>query len=89
MHSMQGYADAWIVCEESCGQCIVCSGIHVGNGQEVWHNYEEGTVSNDDEMTDSGGTREPEGLFSPAGPRVTAYSIETVTRVTSRDIMSR
>ncbi len=25
MHSMQGYADAWIVCEESCGQCIVCS----------------------------------------------------------------
>ncbi len=51
-------------------------------------NYEEDTVSNDDE--NDGFRRahgEPEGLFSPAGPRVTAYSIETVTRVTSRDIM--
>ncbi len=64
--------------------------MHVRNGQEVGANYEEDTVSNDDE---NDGFRkaheEPEGLFSPAGPRVTAYSIETVTRVTSRDIMSR
>ncbi len=53
-------------------------------------NYEEDTVSNDDENGRiPGGTREPEGLLSPAGPRVTAYSIETVTRVTSRDIMLR
>ncbi len=69
-------------------QCIVCSGMHVRNGSKKW--VQEDTVSNDDENDGFRKAHEsPKGSFSSAGPRVTAYSIETVTRVTSRDIMSR
>ncbi len=68
MHSMQGYADEWILCEESCGQCIVCSGMHVGNGQEVCANYEENTVSNDDENDGFRRAHEsPKGFLAPQG----------------------
>ncbi len=49
MHSMQGYANAWIVCEESCVQCIVCSGMHGREWPGSVCNYKEDTVSNDDE----------------------------------------
>ncbi len=53
-------------------------------------NYEEDTVSNDDENDGFRRADEsPKGSLAPAGPRVIAYSIETVTRVTSRDIISR
>ncbi len=54
MHSMQGYADAWILCEESCGQCIVCSGMHVENGQEVCATMRRTRYAMT-KMTDSGG----------------------------------
>ncbi len=78
MHSMQGYADAWILSEESCGQCIVCSGMHSENGQDVVCNYEEGTrVSNDDENDGFRRAHEnPKGSLAPQG-RATGYSIET------------
>ncbi len=52
-------------------------------------NYEEDTVSNDDE--NDGFMRADEsrkGSLAPQ-PRLTEYTIETVTRVTSSDIMSR
>ncbi len=49
MHSMQGYADAWILSEESCGQCIVCSGMACRERSGSVCNYEKDTVSNDDE----------------------------------------
>ncbi len=78
------------MCEESCGQCIVCSGMHVKNGQEVGATDEEDTVSNDDENDGFRKAHEsPKGSLAPQGRASTAYSIETVTRVTSRDIMSR
>ncbi len=39
------------------------------------YNYEEDTVRNDDENNRFKKAHErPEGLFSPTGPRVTAYS---------------
>ncbi len=49
-------------------------------------NYEEDTVRNDDE--NDGFKRAHESPKGYLAPRVTAYSIYTVTRVTSHGIMS-
>ncbi len=51
-------------------------------------NYEEDTISNEDEKWwIHEGTRKREGLFSPAGPCVTAYSIETDDMVSFSSVM--
>ncbi len=49
MHSMQGYADAWILCEESCGTVHSMQWYACRERSGSVCNYEEDTVSNDDE----------------------------------------
>ncbi len=82
MHSMQGYADAWIVCEESCGQCIVCMGMQVHgscgeescgqcivcSGMHIGNGQEcVGTDEEDTVSNDDENERIPEAHESPKG----------------------
>ncbi len=73
--SMQGYADAWILCEESCGQCIVCKRYACRERSGSVCNYEENTVSNDDENDGFRRAHESRRALSPAGPRMTAVTV--------------
>ncbi len=51
--------------------------------------YEEDRASNGDKKRIQEGTRELEGLFGHAETPLTVYTIQTVTNVTSCDILSR